>query len=146
LRSKIGNGWPWLSLWVVSGVIPDSVPENKLPSGSLFAKQRFEPGQHGRWQQQHLEKLQNQQLAVSTLAFFECKDLKCLRTRGTSSRTCSERRRKLATLGMKSAKPTNQRSSAHPLACMAPRLAGIDTRRAIDFIYVREILKFLAVA
>ena len=53
------------------------------------------------------------------------------------------------TLGMKSAKQTNQRSrrsSAHPLACMAPRLAGIDTRRAIDFIYVREILEFLAAA
>ena len=121
--------------------------QNKMPGESLLAKQWFEPGNHD--------------CGISYMTkVTACSKHTCLLgiegpemplydepIRERSSRSCSERRRKArkpATEGVKFAERTNQRSNAHPLADMAPRKEA--TRRAIDFIYVRGILKCLAAA
>ena len=108
--------------------------QNKMPGGSLLAKQWFEPGNHD--------------CGISYMTKgTACGKHTCLLgiegpemplydepIRETSARSCSERCRKArkpATEGVK-------------LADMAPRKEA--ARRAIDFIYVREILKCLAAA
>ena len=71
------------------------------------------------------------QLAVST-SFFEAKHLKCLCTFGPCEKclqevvqSAAEKQESLPRKAMKSAGPTNQRSSVHPFARIAPRPAGV---------------------